>query len=281
MSTGLGVLGVVVGLLYAPTLHELAALWLRVPYYSYGFLVPLFSAYLLWESRARWWPGRPAWSGQGLMLLAAGLGLLATGLALDSLTLAVLSVPCSLGGIARLGLGRERAKAVAFPLLFLGLMAPVPAAALAAVSLPLQRLAAWFTERALAMLGVSAVREGLFVHLRAVTLEIDEGCSGLRFLLAMIVVGIAFAWLGPASPGRRAAIVILAVAVGLGANLVRVLGTALLAEHYGREAATGFFHLAYGKVVYAVMLVPFIAGVLLLWRRERQEAQACSARSVR
>lgn len=274
-------LALVVALLYAPTLHELASLWLRVPYYSYGFLVPLFSAYLLWESRARWWPGRPAWSGQGLALLAAGLGLLAAGLALDSLTLAVLSVPCSLGGIALLGLGRERAKAVAFPVLFLALMAPLPAAALAAMSLPLQRLAAWFTERALLVLGVPAVREGLFVHLRTITLDIDEGCSGLRFLLAMVVVGVAFAWLGPAAPGRRAAIVILAVAVGLAANLVRVLGTALLAEHYGREAATGFFHLAYGKVVYAVMLVPFIAGVLLLWRRERHAAQTCSARSVR
>jgi exosortase/archaeosortase family protein len=60
----------------------------------------------------------------------------------------------------------------------------------------------------------------------------------------------------------------LAVSLGIAANLLRVTGTGWLAHHYGPEAASGFFHVAYGKVVYAAMLAPFVLGVLWLrrWR---------------
>ena len=47
-------------------------------------------------------------------------------------------------------------------------------------------------------------------------------------------------------------------------------GTAVLAHAWGPEAATGFFHMTYGKVVYGVMMIPFVAGVL--WLRRGAEA---------
>ena len=42
-------------------------------------------------------------------------------------------------------------------------------------------------------------RDGLFIHLLTVTLHITAACNGLRFLLAMIVLAVAFAG---AMPGR-------------------------------------------------------------------------------
>jgi exosortase/archaeosortase family protein len=57
------------------------------------------------------------------------------------------------------------------------------------------------------------------------------------------------------------------VLVAISANLIRVTGTGLLAHYWGPEAAAGFFHLAYGKVVYLIMLVPFVVGVLFLRRQ--------------
>ncbi|MGH7278127.1 MAG: exosortase/archaeosortase family protein [Candidatus Rokuibacteriota bacterium] len=257
--------------LYAPVGRDLVAVWRAVPYYSYGMLVPLFSLYLGWDARHRWpLAPRPRWPG-GLVVAIAGLGVLAVGVRLESLTLTVLSFPVVLAGAGLFVAGPRGFRPFAFPVAFLALAAPLPEPALAALSLPLQHLAAAVTDGVLSALGIPAYREGLFIQLTTVRLHISEACNGLRFLLAMVVIGVAFAWAIAAPPLHRLAVVPLAVAVAIAANLVRVTGTALLAHAWGPEAAGGFFHLAYGKVVYAAMLVSFVAGVLLLRRRAGED----------
>jgi exosortase len=265
---GAAAAGIALAALTGPVLWDLARVWATVPYYSYGFLVPLFSAWIAWEARDRLRGARPAWSPPGGGLLLAGLALLGAGVAGHSLTLRALALPVVAAGVAWLAVGRARLGVLAFPLAFLVFMAPLPDAAVQAVSLPLQHFAAWFTGGALSALGVPSVREGLFIHLPELSLHVTEACNGLRFLLAMLVIGTAFAWRTVSPPGRRLATVGLAVSLGIAANLLRVTGTGWLAYHYGPEAASGFFHVAYGKVVYAAMLAPFVLGVLWLrrWR---------------
>src|SRR4051812_32563865 len=78
-------LGAALLAVYTPVLRALVAVWTDVPYYSYGFLVPVFSAYVAWDAReelARR-PLTPARS--GLAVLAAGLALLVSGLRVGSL----------------------------------------------------------------------------------------------------------------------------------------------------------------------------------------------------
>jgi exosortase len=252
--------------------RDLAIVWVTIPYYSYGFLIPLFSAWIIWDGRARLTPSQPGWSPVGLALLGAGVALLEAATVMQSLTLAALSLPCMLGGAARLLLGRERAQALVFPLAFLVFMAPLPRAALLAISLPLQHLAAWFAGHALSVLGVPSSRVDLDIYMPGIVMNVSEACNGLRFLLAMLVVGTAFAWTTQTRTSRRLAVVMLAVIVAISANLVRVTGTGLLAHYWGPETAAGFFHMAYGKVVYLVMLVPFVAGVLFLRRHRLRSA---------
>ncbi len=259
--------------LYAPVMRALVEVWATIPYYSYGFLVPVFSAWALWDNRHQLAHPAPAWSAGGLALLGGGLALLVAGTSLRSLPLAALSIPVVLAGLARLVLGPSRFGAAVFPLAFLAFMAPLPDGALPALSLPLQRLAAWFAGHALEVLGIPVVREGLRIELPSVILLVTEACNGLRFLLAMIVVGTAFAWTTQPSPARRAAVVALAIVVAIVANLARVTGTGLLAHYWGPEAAMGFVHVAYGKLIYLVMLLPFVAGVLLLRRGRLKSAR--------
>jgi exosortase len=263
---GLGVAGVLgFALVYGPVARALVALWLRVPYYSYAFFVPLFVGWAIWDAR-RSLTGPPAWAINGALVAVVGVVLFTLGYAEHSLTLKALSLPVFLGGLALFVLGPERVTAVRFPLLFLLFITPFPDGALDALSLPLQHLAAQVANMGAHALGVPTVREGLSLHLPQVTIEVTEACNGLRFLLAMIVLGSAFAWTTQRGGGRRVAVVILAVAIAVVANLFRVTGTAWLAYHYGREAAEGVFHLAYGKAVYFGMLIPFLVAVLLLRR---------------
>lgn len=260
-------LGIALVALYAPVLRALVALWAEIPYYSYGFLVPLFSVYLAWDAR-RELASRPlAPSRSGLGILAAGLALLVVGMLAGSLTAQTVSLPIVITGALVLTIGPARTRLLAFPLAFLAFMAPLPEHVLPALSLPLQHVAAVVGEWMLWLVGVPVTRDGLYLTLPSVTLHITEACNGLRFLLAMVVVAVAFAGITQTGWRRRALVVAGALATALVANWLRVAGTGIMAQLYGHEAAGGFVHIVWGKIVYAAMLVPFAMLVLALKRR--------------
>jgi len=260
-------LAVGLALVYLPVLRNLLGVWSQVSYYSYAFLIPVFSAYLCWDTRRRLAGPLVAWV-PGLGAVAAGLAVLEIGATAASVTVEALSIPLVIGGVALFAVGPRRYRAIAFPIAFLALMAPLPHGTIPALSLPLQHLAATFTAQALPLLGIPAAQDGLFVYLEGLRLHVTEACNGLRFLLAMVVVGAAFAWLTQTGIARRLAVFAIAIGVAIASNLVRVAGTGVLAHAWGPDAAEGFYHMAYGKVVYGVMLVPFVAAVLWL-RRSR------------
>lgn len=252
-----------IGLLYAGVAGALLDLWLAGSYYSYVVLVPLFSGWLAWEGRHRL-AGAAAWWWPGLAVVAAGIALLTAGDAAGSLTVQALSLPVTLAGIALVALGPTRFGAVAFPIAFLVFLTPLPEGAIPRLSLPLQRLAAEGAAASLTLLGIPFARDGLFLHLQPVTLHISEACNGLRFLLAMVVLSVAFAGAVLAGTGPRLVLLASGVVLALAANQVRVTGTAVLAHAWGPDAATGLVHIAWGKVVYAATLVPFGALALRL-----------------
>lgn len=254
--------------LWTPSAVRLVHVWWANPYYSYGALVPLFSAWVLWEARHRLARARIVYDNWGLVVLGCGVALFALGESARSLTLSALSVPVVLGGLALFVLG-PAFRAVAFPVAFLAFMAPLPDGVIPALSLPLQRMAAWSAAHALALAGIPLVHRDLEIYLPAITLEVTEACNGLRFLFAMIVLGTAFAWATQVRLVRRGAVVVFATAIALVANLVRVTGTGFVAYYWGPAAASGFYHIVYGKIIYLVMLVPFVLGVLLLRRWTR------------
>jgi exosortase len=265
-----------------PVVLELVALWRAVSYYSHGFLIPCFSAWLVWDlwrtdNRAASAParypssaGRPRpgqrWAAGVTWMVAVGLLLIGTAGA--SLTVRALAVPVSALAFALTVADCAFVARLAFPLGFLALIVPLPEGALPRLSLALQHLAAATTEAGLRLAGIRSVRDGLFIHLEAATLHVSEACNGLRFLLAMLTIGIAFAGLTARGWIGRTAIVALALVVAVAGNVVRVFGTALIAHGWGSEAATGVMHVVYGKLIYAAMLVPFLAGVLII-RRQR------------
>jgi exosortase len=259
-------LGAAVVALYLPVLRELVAVWLNGTYYSYGPLVPIFSAYLAREAwNACRLDGETRTKPAGFLLTAAGLVVFGLGLVFGSLTLRALSLPIVLMGLVLGMLDTSLARRLAFPIAFLGFMAPLPDGTVPRLSLPLQHLAAFVSEHALRTLGVDAVREELFVKLPSVTLHVTEACNGLRFMLAMLVISTAFAGAIAMRPGRRVALVVAALALSILANLARVTGTGVMAELWGAHATIGLPHVLWGKVVYAAALVPF-AGVVLRLR---------------
>jgi len=269
---GFAVLGAALVVLYLPVLRDLVAVWATVPFYTHGFVVPIFSAYLARDvlkhagradDRAR----APSAEAAGLAVTLAGLAMLTLGVIHASLSLRALSIPVVLMGLALARLGPASARQLTFPIGFLVFMAPLPDRVVTAISPPLQHAAAVFAEHALRTLGIPTVRQELFVKIPSVTLHVTEDCTGIRFLLAMLVIGVACAGLTQRRPVRRVVIVLAAAGLAVLANWLRVAGTGVMSELWGAWAAIGLPHIVWGKVIYGVMLVPFAGLVLLLRRR--------------
>jgi exosortase len=243
-------------------------LWTRAFYhYSYAVWVPIWSACIAWSRRSELGATPRRTDRSGLLLVAAGLALLALAQARASLTLALLSLPLSLTGLGTFALGPRAFRPLAFPVGFLMLMTPLPATAFPVLSAPLQELAASFTELVLRGSGIPAPREGLYFQVGTTTLHVAEGCSGLRFLLAMIVPGVALAWVIERRLGVRLLTCVAAAAVAVAANLARVSSTIALVNLYGAYVAVGTFHSLFGKTLYLSAVGLLLLGARALKKR--------------
>ena len=259
----LPVLGALAGgmLLYASLVRDLAVTWRDSPYYSYALVVPLFAAYAGWTARHDL--GEPApHATAGLLTAALAIAVV---VGARSLAVRVLAIPIGVLAVLFLSHGLHAARRLAFPVLFLLLLVPLPAGAVERLSPVLQRLAAAAAEHALRLLAIPVSRKGLDLYIGADTLEITEACNGLRFLLAMAVVGVALAWAVGRTRTARVSIVAGSLLTAILANVLRVAVTAVLTYGFGVATATGAAHLVYGKAVYAAvgaawLLTVWVAG---------------------
>ena len=174
--------GRLLGLLYWPILVKLVADWWDDPNYSHGFLVPVFSAYLVWQRRAALTAEVPRGSWRaGLPVLLVGLALLVLGEVGAERFLAASSLVVVLAAFMLLHLGPAIARRLAFPLAYLLFAIPIPAVAFYAIAFPLQQLSATNAAWTLDLLGVPVMLDGNVIHLSQITLGVTEACSGIRF----------------------------------------------------------------------------------------------------
>jgi len=238
--------------LYAGILRDLAWQWWDDPNYTHGFMVPLFSAYLVWQRRAKLAALTVEGTWLGLPLLLAGVAVLLVGdLAAENFLMRS-SLVVVIAGLILFHLGWEWFRAVSFPLLFLFFMVPLPAIVLYAVAAPLQTLAARNAAWTLDVIGVPVLLDGNVIHLTRQSLGVAEACSGVRSLIS--VLSVAVAWAALSLPGfwSRAVFVVAVVPITILANSVRVVLTGLIGQWFGAEYAQGFFHTFSSWLVFVV-----------------------------
>lgn len=269
------VLAALLAWLYFPVSVSLSQQWWSDSNFSHGFLVPLFSLFVLWQMRSTLAlvPREPSlW---GLPVVIAALGTLILGTLGAEVFLARTSFVILIAGIVLFFVGWKMLKAVAFPLAFLILMVPIPAIIFNQVTFPLQifasKLAAW----ALPLFGVPVLREGNVINLPAMPLEVAEACSGIRSLLSLATLTIIYGWLMEKRILIRVLLALASLPIAVAANGFRIIGTGLLVQYWDPEKAEGFFHLFSGWLIFVSSLfMLFLAHkVLRLVFRER-EAQA-------
>jgi exosortase len=244
---------------YWSTLDAIAERWTNDPAYSHGFLVPLFSVYLLWLRRDRLAGGvSPAWWGVGIVLLAGGMRL--AGHFLYQSWLDAASLPICLAGLVAAAGGWKALKWAAPGLLFLAFMLPLPYKLQTMLGGQLQRLATVVSTYVLQTVGVPAVAEGNVILLSTTKLGVVEACSGLSMLMTFFALAVAVAILADTrSIFERLVIVASALPIAVAANVVRIVVTSVLYEMDKGELARRVYHDLAGW-----LMMPLALGMLLV-----------------
>jgi exosortase len=249
-----GVVLVLVGWLYDSIILHLIQQWWGDPNFSYGFLVPLFSLFVVWTNREQLAKIPLAPSLWGLLILIVALGLLVLGVIGAELFLSRVSLLLLIAGLVIFFFGWARFRAILFPWALLILMVPVPTVLFSQITFSLQVLASKFAAATLPLAGVPVLREGNIINLPAMPLEVAEACSGIRSLLSLTTLAIIYGYLTETRTWVRVVLATAAIPVAVFANSLRILGTGLMVQYWDPHKAEGFFHLFSGWLIFVIAL---------------------------
>ncbi len=259
------VLGGLVGALYASVLVRLVQQWWEDPNFGHGFLVPLFVAYLLWQRREQWRNVPLAPTNSGILVILAAMSLLIVGTLGAELFVSRFSLLVLLAGMVLFLAGQKMLWALAFPLGYLVLMIPLPGIVYNRITFPLQLLASRLAAASLEAMQVPVLREGNLLCLPNYTLAVVEACSGVRSLMSLIALSVAYGFVVKTRAWVRVVLVALTLPIAVVSNSFRVVVTGLLTYFVGPQSAEGFLHLFSGWLVFlAAVVLTLLAHRLLV-----------------
>ena len=256
----------ILGVVQADVLQHVIGKWSQwSEFYSHGYLALLLGVYIIYHERERLSVLAPAPAPGGIAVaLAAVLAWVVAELA-GILLLETLAVFFMLVAIvyAMLGGAVTRVFLVPFSLLLFSLpvWSPLPAV--------LQVFTADVVYAMVRMIGLPAFREGQFILLPAGSLEVEESCSGMSYLLAAITLGIFYSWLYYRRITRRLLVIAITAVAALAANILRVFIVVYVAYRTNMQHSLISDHFYLGWYLFGgLALVLMLLDTLMLRRRQ-------------
>ena len=241
---------------YAPVFSALADTWSMDPYYSHGFLVPAISLYVAYSLRRALKADDRDFM-YGAALTAAGLALYGYGMLNRALYLSALSFIIVVSGMALSFYSGKGLKRLAFPILFLIFMIPLPYTDYA--STYLQSYTASAASVIIRAAGIPAENQGSQIVMGEDSgFVIGEPCSGLRTMLALFALAAIFAYYMDAPAWKKWLVFFSALPVAVLANVLRVDVILYIAHYWGHDLAMAFFHEASSLFLFLLAFILLI-----------------------
>ena len=251
--------------LFWPTVEGMAYTWYNFETYTHGFLILPISLWLIWQKRAYLAKFTPQPSAGFLVLVVGGLLVWALARLTGVLVVEQLAfVGVLISGLAGI-LGWQVGKFLAFPLLFLFFAVPMGEDLVP----PMMEFTATFTVEALKLTGIPVYRDGLWFSLPSGNWSVVEACSGVRYLIASVTLGVMYAYITYHTLWKRLLFIAMAAIVPIIANGLRAYMIVMIGHLSEMEYATGVDHLIYGWVFFGVvMFILFWIGSF--WQEEQE-----------
>ena len=222
----------------------LTTAWNRENDYEHGWMVPLLAGYMLVHACSALRGETFRGSLHGLWLAAAGSLFCVLAVRTQQGRVAIGALPFLLTGAVWCYWGGRAAWRCAFPFFFLWLSIPLPGFQQATVGM--QLLATQAAHWGAALCGVQTIMEGTNISSASGqwdTYSIAGGCSGMRSLMALIMVSIAWGYLADKlALWKRIALGLSAIPLSILANAFRVSSIFVCAEYVNPAFASKTWH---------------------------------------
>lgn len=245
------------GLAFLHSWQSIVSIWSRSDTFAHGYLVLPASLWLIWSRRDEYLRLQPMPSYLGMLsLLLCGFVWLVAEIT-KVLVVEQFALVSMLILLIWSVLGNKVAGSMLFPLCFLFMMVPfgedfVPF---------LMEYTASFVVLMLRLTGLSVYREGLHFTLTSGSWSVVEACSGIRYLIASITLGLLYAYLHYSSYVKRSVFILASILLPILANGLRAYVIVMIGHLSDMKLATGVDHIIYGWVFFGlVMLLLFYVG---------------------
>lgn len=248
------VVSLLVALVYGPTAVWLVERWtLSIWNNAHGALVLPVALWLMWQELkpTRHWGAMSSPWGWAFVVPALFLHVLDQGM--QTQLLSAVSFVLLLPGLSLLLLGAERTRRIAFPLLFVALMLPIPLAVTERFHLVLRQVVANACAVIVPMLGIPVMQVGTTLHTPNASLLVADACSGFSTLYAAGAVAVLTMFLS-ASVTRRVLVGLLFAPIAIVVNIVRVALLCVLVYWQGTDVLATSLHELSGVLTFIVAL---------------------------
>lgn len=264
--------------MYFPAYQAMLASW-EGEDYNHCYLIPVVAMYILWEKRTAFRVATTTPSWLGLVPLGVGVALFWLGELGGEFYTLYISSWFVMVGMVWTYVGWNKLKVLGFPLCFLIAMFPFPNVINVNLTLKLKLISSELGVAMLRVYGMSAYREGNVIDVGFTKLQVVDACSGLRYFLPLIILGILLAYYFRAAMWKRIVLVLFAIPLSIITNSLRIASVGILYQFWGPVVADGFFHDFSGWFIFMASLVMMLA---VMWCLKRilpePETVACGER---
>lgn len=265
--------------MFGAPLYGLLQLSLSTDLHSHIILIPIVSLYLAWIRKTN--PAVPdppnrVWS------LAPGIGAAALlsfywttesfAAIEDSLAVPTLAYVLLIYSAALFTIGPRRLKPQKFALAFLVFLVPLPTIVQEWVNTFFQYTSAEVSYHMVRAAGIPIFRpDPLVFQLSTIEIYVAPSCSGIRSSLVLLITSIVAGELFLNSKWKRWFLVFFVVPLAVVRNGFRIFTISYLCVRVGPHMIDHWIHHKGGPFFFALSLVPFLALLFWMWKRESHE----------
>jgi len=261
-------------------ISELVVRWDKQEEYSHGYLIPLVSAYLIWQRRdfLKTLEFKPTWF--PVILVAIGILISAIGEITAIYVLIHFSLILIILAMAWALMGWNAFKYVMIPLALLAFAIPLPYFLEAALTADLQLISSKLGVGFIRLFGIPVYAEGNVIDLGIYQLQVVEACSGLRYLYPLMGVGFIVVYLYQVEFWKRALVFLSTIPITIFMNSFRIGVIGILVDNWGIGMAEGFLHYFEGWIIFIACLSILVVEMWLLNKVGKRPASFAASFSM-
>ena len=232
--------------------------------YEHAKLIPLVVVFLVWASRDKLKTATVSSSPWGWLFIGIGLFLFFAGARTLQARLTLTAFPVLLFGIVLYLWGTQIARILLFPIAFLVFM--VPLNFITQATFRLQFLETAIASRICNLIGIHVHTIGTVVNSadNKFRFEIDEGCSGIRSLMAIAMISAVYAHFTQDRLWKKLAIFAASLLFAVIGNAGRLVSIFVMARFFGQDLAGGPYHAISGYLSFPFAIAAMVLFGMLL-----------------